>query len=96
MAEAPDTTSTQCSFMYSVTGNAGDTIKLETSDGKELLSKNVSNAFSAVTISMPELVKGEKYKLTCGSSSIDVELTDTVTSSVDTGGFRGGPGGGHQ
>lgn len=94
MAQAPDATSTQVSFMYSVQGNAGDTIRLETSQGQELFAKTIANSFSALTISLPDLKSGETYKLINGDQITEVVLTDTVTSNIQSGGFGGGPGGG--
>ena len=94
MGQAPDATGTQVSFMYSVQGNAGDTIRLETSQGQELFAKTIANSFSALTISLPELKSGETYKLINGDQITEVVLTDTVTSNIQSGGFGGGPGGG--
>lgn len=94
MAQAPDATGTQVSFMYSVQGNAGDTIRLETSQGQELFAKTIANSFSALTVSLPDLKSGETYKLINGDQITEVVLTDTVTSNIQSGGFGGGPGGG--
>ena len=94
MAEAPDSSSKQVTFMYSAQGNAGDTLKLESSDGKELFTKTITNSFSAVTVSLPELKTGETYKLIDGDQTTEISLTDTVTSNIQGGGFGGGPGGG--
>ena len=96
MAERPDSSSKQCTFMYSVSGEAGSAVRLETSDGKELFNKTIPNSLGAITVSMPELNLNETYKLTCGDQTYDITLTDTVTSNIEEsgpGGIGGGPGG---
>lgn len=96
MAEAPDSSGSQNAFMYSVQGNAGDTIVLEDSAGNVLFTKEITNSFSAVTVSTPQLKTGETYKLSCGNNTYEITLTDTVTSNVSGGGFGGFPGGGQK
>lgn len=51
-----------------VSGSAGTQITLTTADGTELISHTPELGFDIVIISTPELVKGETYTLTVGSS----------------------------
>lgn len=92
MTQAPDGSGGQCAFMYSVEGKAGDTVSLTDSQGNIIFTREVANAFSVVTASSPKLKTGETYKLSCGSNTYEITLTDTVTSNVQGGGFRGGKG----
>ena len=97
MTQAPDGSGGQCAFMYSVEGKAGDTVSLTDSQGNTIFTREVANAFSVITVSTPKLKTGETYKLSCGSNTYEITLTDTVTSNVQGGGARGGggfPGGG--
>lgn len=92
MTQAPDSSGGQCAFMYSVEGKAGDTVSLTDSQGNTIFTREVANAFSVITVSTPKLKTGETYKLSCGSNTYEITLTDTVTSNVQGGGFRGGKG----
>ncbi len=92
MTQAPDGSGGQCAFMYSVEGKAGDSLELKDSEGNVLFTKEIPNAFTVVTVSTPKLKTGETYKLSCGSNTYEITLTDTVTSNVQGGGFPGGGG----
>jgi hypothetical protein len=98
MAQNFDTSSTQCSLMYTLseTMAAGTTVTLSDGDGNVLLEDTMEKSFNSVVISTPELTVGETYTLTCGDTSVDIELTDTITSSGASGfgGMGGGFGGG--
>jgi hypothetical protein len=98
MAQNFDTSSTQCSLMYTLseTMEAGTTVTLSDADGNVLLEDTMEKSFSSVVISTPELTVGETYTLTCGDTSVEIELTDIITSSGASGfgGMGGGFGGG--
>jgi hypothetical protein len=98
MAQNFDTSSTQCSLMYTLSENmeAGTTVTLSDGDGNVLLEDTMEKSFNSVVISTPELTVGETYTLTCGDTSVEIELTDTITSSGASGfgGMGGGFGGG--
>jgi hypothetical protein len=98
MAQNFDTSSTQCSLMYTLsqTLEAGTTVTLSDGDGNVLLEDTMEKSFNSVVISTPELTVGETYTLTCGDTSVEIELTDTITSSGASGfgGMGGGFGGG--
>ena len=96
MAESPDESTTQPTFMQGIQGNEGDVIRLETSDGEEILNKTVPNSFSAVTVSLPEFKQGLTYKLICGDQTKEITFTETVmiTDISDNPMGGGGPGGG--
>ena len=53
--------------------SAGTQIILKDSDGKELVNYAPELPFQIVIISLPELVSGETYSVTVGSSSGDVK-----------------------
>lgn len=96
MAQNFDSSSTQASFRYifSTTFDEGSSVTLKDADGKVLVDTTMAKRFNSVTISTPELTVGETYTLTCGTESVDVELTESI-STHGTGGFGfGGPGGG--
>jgi hypothetical protein len=98
MAQNFDTSSTQCSLMYTLseTMEAGTTVTLSDGDGNVLLEDTMEKSFNSVVISTPELTVGETYTLTCGDTSVEIELTDIITSSSASGfgGMGGGFGGG--
>ena len=55
--------------------SAGTQILLTDSSGKELIRYAPELPFQIVIISMPELVKGETYSITVGTSSGDVKAS---------------------
>lgn len=55
------------------TQEAGTTVTLTDQDGEELLSSTPALSFDVVILSSPDLVSGERYTLTVGSSSEEVE-----------------------
>ena len=95
MAQNFDSSSTQCSLLYNLdeTIDGGTTVSLTDADGNVLFSAEMAKSFSSVVISTPEMQVGETYTLTCGDTSVEAELTDTITALGSGGGF-GGPGGG--
>ncbi len=76
MAEAPDSSGTQVSFMYNLASlaDAGTLITLRDSSGNVLLSETLECSFSSVIISTPELVLGNTYTLSVG------ETEETITA----------------
>ena len=69
---------------------------LTDSSGNVLLEAEMAKSYSSVVISTPEMQVGQTYTLTCGDTSVEAELTDTITALGSGGGFGspGGPGGG--
>lgn len=55
------------------TQESGTTVTLTDQDGEELLSSTPALSFDVVILSSPDLVSGERYTLTVGSSSEEVE-----------------------
>lgn len=95
MAQNFDSSSTQCSLLYNLdeTIAGGTTVTLTDAAGKVLFEAELSKSFNSIVISTPEMQVGETYTLTCGDTSVEAELTDTITA-LGSGGFGGGPGGG--
>ena len=95
MAQNFDSSSTQCSLLYNFdeTFEGGTTVTLSDANGTVLFEAEMAKSFNSVVISTPDMQTGETYTLTCGDTSVEVELTDTITA-VGSGGFGGGPGGG--
>ena len=93
MAQNFDSSSTQCSLLYNFdeTFEGGTTVSLTDADGNEFFAE-MPKSFNSVVISTPDMQVGETYTLTCGDTSVEVELTDTITA-LGSGGFGGGPGG---
>ena len=74
--------------------SANTLITLSDSDGQVLISREADQAFSCIILSTPDLVQGETYTLTVGSSSSEITLNNLVYSSGSMGnmGNMGGPG----
>lgn len=71
MAQAPTDTSSQYSIMmtYSNSQKANTIVRLEDSDGKEIITLAPTKDFQSVVISSPKLEKGKKYNLYTGGTS---------------------------
>lgn len=76
MAESVSDTSLQASVMYypSENINGSSTVTLSDADGNVLLSQEVEQSFSEVTISTPELEVGETYNVSVGEHSEEITL----------------------
>lgn len=85
--------STQCSALVNFDEwvDAGETITLTDSDGKEVLSYKVDKKFNSVVISTSDMKQGDTYTLTVGDQSRTFTLDD-ITYSKGSGGMQG-PGG---
>ncbi len=98
MAVSFATSSIQNSFLhfFSTTMEAGKTLQLLDSKGNVVLTYEPTKAYSSVTISSPDLVAGQTYTLTNGTTKETVTLssTSTVTKSGTTAnaGMGGGKG----
>lgn len=95
MAQNFGDTSTQ-GVMLVNTGSqeAGSTIALTDSDGKELMNRTSDKTYECVVISCPDITKGNTYRVTAGSFSQEITMENTVygESSME-GGSMGGPSG---
>lgn len=89
MAQGFGDESTQCSALVSFDEwiNAGETITLAGSDGKEVLSYTAGKKFNSVVISTSDMKQGETYTLTAGDQSSTFTLDD-ITYSDDSGGMQ--------
>jgi hypothetical protein len=87
MAQAPDTSSTQCSVLlaFDTSQPAGNMIHVETEDGKEILTFVPTKAYQSLLLCSAELEKGVSYNVYLGGSS-----TGTVTDGVCSGGTYSG------
>ena len=96
MAQNFGSSSTQGTMLVTVSSQqAGSTIALSDSSGREILSWQADKAFDSVLISCPEITEGSTYTLTAGSSETEVTMSSLVYgSSGEMGGMGGGPGGG--
>ncbi|MBQ9032380.1 MAG: carbohydrate-binding domain-containing protein [Parasporobacterium sp.] len=94
MAEQFDSTSEQCSILYTYSAGipSGTEVSLEDADGNAILSWVVPCSFSAVSLSCPELTLDETYKVVIGDSEEEITLTEVSAGYGDaqSGGF-GGP-----
>lgn len=93
MAQGFDDESTQCSALINFDEwiDAGETVTLTDSDGKEVFSYKVDKKFNSVVISTADMKQGETYTLTVGDQSSTFTLDD-ITYSECSGGMQG-PGG---
>lgn len=81
-------------FTSCSTQAAGTKITLKDASGNVVISHTADQDFSCVILSHPNIVKGETYTLTIGSSSTDITMSSTVYGSGSgMGGGMGGPGG---
>jgi hypothetical protein len=88
MAQAPSTSSTQYSVMYTFESPqaAGTMIHIETEDGEEILTFVPTKAYQSVVLSSPGLENGATYLVYFGGSS-----TGTVADGLYSGGtYTGG------
>jgi len=87
MAQAPDTTSTQYSVMmnFSSAVQAGTIIRVQTQDGKDIVTFAPAKTFQSVVVSSPELTKGATYVVYGGGTS-----TGTLADSLYSGGTYSG------
>ncbi len=94
MAEGFDNSSLQASFMYTYAEaiEAGTAITLENASGDTLLSYETPCSVTALTLSCPDMAVGGTYRLTVGTDTEEITLTDTsVTLGDGATGFQGGP-----
>lgn len=89
MAQNFSSDSTQGAIMVSSSGSDGTVIKLTDSSGKVIVSHTANQDFSCIIISCDEILKGNSYRLTVGSSTQSITMNSTVYGSGN-GGF-GGP-----
>jgi hypothetical protein len=95
MAQNFSQSSTQCVFLvnFSQTVAGGDTLTVTNSAGNEIVSYTPAKSYQCAVISSPDLVQGETYTITAGSTSTEITLDTTVTGGTGGmmgGGFRGG------
>lgn len=89
MAENFGSTSTQCAFLVTMNSfGAGETITITDSQGNVLYTGVTVKSANSVVFSSPDLMVGETYTVTIGSSSATVTQSSTVVGS--TNGFGGG------
>lgn len=89
MTENFGSTSTQCAFLVTMNSfGAGETITITDSQGNVLYTGVTVKSANSVVFSSPDLVVGETYTVTIGSTSATVTQSSTVVGS--TNGFGGG------
>ena len=89
MAQGFGDESTQCSALVNFDEwiDAGETITLTDSDGKEVLSYKADKKFNSVVISTSDMKQGDNYTLTVGDQSSTFTLDD-ITYSEGLGGMQ--------
>lgn len=89
MAQGFGDESTQCSALVNFDEwvDAGETITLTDSDGKEVLSYRVDKKFNSVVISTSDMKQGDNYTLTVGDQNSTFTLGD-ITYSEGSGGMQ--------
>lgn len=89
MAQGFGDESTQCSALVNFDEwvDAGETITLTDSDGKEVLSYKVDKKFNSVVISASGMKQGNTYTLTVGDQSSTFTLDD-ITYNEGSGGMQ--------
>lgn len=96
MAQNFSSSSTQGAMMVTVSSQqAGSTVTLKDSGGKEIISWKAEKAFDSVIISCPEIAEGEEYTLEAGESTVSVTMDSLVygsSSGMGGGNMSGGSG----
>ena len=89
MAQGFGDESTQCSALVNFDEwiDAGETITLTDSDGKEVLSYKADKKFNSVVISTSDMKQGDNYTLTVGDQRSTFTLDD-ITYSEGSGGMQ--------
>ena len=91
MTENFGSTSTQCAFLVTMNSfGAGETITITDSQGNVLYTGVTVKSANSVVFSSPDLVVGETYTVTIGSTSATVTQSSTVVGNSN--GFGGGCG----
>lgn len=89
MTENFGSTSTQCAFLVTMNSfGAGETITITDSQGNVLYTGVTVKSANSVVFSSPDLVVGETYTVTIGSTSATVTQSSTVEGNSN--GFGGG------
>lgn len=89
MTENFGSTSTQCAFLVTMNSfGAGETITITDSQGNVLYTGVTVKSANSVVFSSPDLVVGETYTVTIGSTSATVSQSSTVVGNSN--GFGGG------
>lgn len=89
MAENFGSTSTQCAFLVTMNSfGAGETITITDSQGNVLYTGVTVKSANSVVFSSADLVVGETYTVTIGSTSATVTQSSTVVGNSN--GFEGG------
>ena len=89
MTENFGSTSTQCAFLVTMNSfGAGETITITDSRGNVLYTGVTVKSANSVVFSSPDLVVGETYTVTIGSTSATVTQSSTVVGNSN--GFGGG------
>ena len=85
MAEGFDSTSAQCSILYTYSAGevGGTTVSLEDTEGNVLVSYEVPCSFSSVVLSIPELEIGESYLLLIGENAEEITLNEVSAAFGD-------------
>lgn len=95
MAESFGSSSSQCSFMVTLSSwSAGDTITITDSKGNVLFTHDAAKSGDCIIFSSEDLTEGETYTITAGSQSTTITQSSVSSSSSGSGGMNGGMGGG--
>lgn len=92
MAETFDSSSGQCSFLYSFSTDygAGSVITVSDADGNILFEHTAARSFSSVVFSSSELEEGEVYQISVDGETEEVTLTSVSGSYSRQGEGSGG------
>jgi hypothetical protein len=77
---------------------AGTVVTITDSQGQELWSVTMANAFNCLVLTHPDLQPGQVYTVTYGDSATTLDFTSTTVINQNSfgfggfGGFGGGPG----
>lgn len=74
-------------------GNAGSSVSVENSSGKEINSLTATKAFQVILVSDFEFSEGQTYNVRVGSQTYSLSVSTTAQNTSMFGGFGQMPGG---
>ena len=87
MWQNPSNSSTQYCLTFGASGSSNDKIVLKNSSEKEIASINSIKTYQAITISTPDIKKGETYSLYINDENVEeLKVSDIITSNSFSGG----------
>ncbi|WP_080239568.1 carbohydrate-binding domain-containing protein [Spirosoma rigui] len=90
MAQVPGTTSTQNSVLIGLTAaqTAGTLVRIQASDGKNILTFKPTKRYQSIAFSSPELINGSAYEVYLGGSTTGTPTDGLYADGTYTAGIK--------